>query len=83
MEGGSFFLLTDNGNGNKEGVIFATSSQQQLQSRQQEPSCEFGSVFFVCGLSFYLGMVDSHLLLSLAGSVHCDTAPALVKHSCP
>ena len=29
-----------------------------------------GSVFFVCGLSFYLGEVDSHLLLSLAGSVH-------------
>ena len=41
-----------------------------------------GSVFFVCGLSFYLGEVDSHLLLSLAGSVRCDTAPTLVKHSC-
>ena len=26
----------------------------------------FGSAFFVCGFSFYLGAVDSHLLLSLA-----------------
>ena len=39
VEGGSFFLLTDNGNGNKEGVIFATSSQQQLQSRQDLHHC--------------------------------------------
>ena len=30
----------------------------------------------------YLDEVDSHLLLSLAGSVRCDTAPTLVKHSC-
>ena len=35
-----------------------------------------------CGLSFYLDEVDSHLFLSLAGSVRCDTAPTLVKHSC-
>ena len=33
-----------------------------------------------CGLSFYLDGVNSHLLLSLAGLVHCDTAPTLVKH---
>ena len=31
-------------------------------------------MFFVCGLSFYLGEINSHLLLSLAGSVRCDTA---------
>ena len=30
--------------------------------------------FFSFGLSFYLDVVDSHLLLSLAGSVRCHTA---------
>ena len=28
----------------------------------------------------YLDEVNSHLLLSLAGSVRCDTGPTLVKH---
>ena len=42
----------------------------------------FGFAFFVCGFWFYLDAVDSHLLLSLASSVRCDTAPTLVKHSC-
>ena len=46
----------------------------------RSPGLLLGS-FFVCGLSFYLDVVDSHLLLSLAGLVRCNTAPALVKHS--
>ena len=49
------------------------------------PLVELGCVFFVsCGLSLYLLLdeVDSHLLLSLAGSVSCNMAPTLVKHSC-
>ena len=33
-------------------------------------------------LSLYLDEVDSHLLLSWAGSGCCDMAPTLVKHSC-
>ena len=49
----------------------------------KSPLVLLGSMFFVCGLSFYLlDMVDSHLLLSLAGSVHCNMALMLVKHSC-
>ena len=47
----------------------------------RSPPLVLGSMFFICGLSFYLDVVDSHLLLSLAGLVHCNTAPALVKHS--
>ena len=48
----------------------------------RSPPLVLGSMFFICGLSFYLDVVDSHLLLSLAGLVRCDTKPTLVKHSC-
>ena len=33
----------------------------------KSPLVVLGSMLFVCGLSFYLDVVDSHLLLSLAG----------------
>ena len=49
----------------------------------KSPLVVLGSVFFVCGLSFYLDVVDSHLLLSLAGSVRCDMMPTLVSCELP
>ena len=46
----------------------------------RSPGLLLGSLF-VCGLSFYLDVVDSHLLLSLAGLVCCDTVPTLRLNS--
>ena len=47
----------------------------------EEPLFAARILFFVGASRFYLGAVDSHLLLSLASSERCDTAPTLVKHS--
>ena len=44
----------------------------------RSPVLLLGSMFFISGLLFYLDVVDSHLLLSLAGSVRCDKAPRVI-----